>query len=68
MDITRSSVDTVEGPQEWFTGDVCIDAVAAAPAPTRFLVHLALNEVDAEHPAADWGAHVTDAEYGAARA
>ena len=34
--------------------------------PSRFMVHLALNEVDADHPdAADWGEHVTDAEYAA---
>ena len=34
--------------------------------PNRFMAHLALNEVDAEHPAADWGDKVTDAEYAAA--
>jgi quercetin dioxygenase-like cupin family protein len=132
MEITRSASDTAKGPAEWFTGDVYIDAVAAAQAParaqanlvhftpgartawhthalgqtiyvtegvgrcqrrggpvetirpgdrvffapgedhwhgaapTRFMAHLALNEVDAEHPAAaDWGDHVTDAEYAA---
>ena len=27
------------------------------------MVHLALNEVDDEQPAAHWGEHVTDAEY-----
>jgi len=27
--ITRSSLDTVKGPNDWFTGDVYIDAVAA---------------------------------------
>ena len=31
MQITRSSIDTVKGPADWFTGDVYIDAVAAAP-------------------------------------
>ncbi len=31
--------------------------------PTRLMVHLALNEVDAEHPAAHWGDKVTDEEY-----
>jgi quercetin dioxygenase-like cupin family protein len=132
MDITRSSVDTAKGPAEWFTGDVYIDAVAAASTPARmqanlvhftpgartawhthplgqtiyvtegvglcqrrggpvetirpgdrvffvpdedhwhgatagrFMAHLALNEVDADHPAAHWGEQVTDAEYGAA--
>jgi quercetin dioxygenase-like cupin family protein len=35
-------------------------------APTRFMAHLAIVEVDDEgHPAA-WGEHVTDEEYGAA--
>ena len=27
------------------------------------MVHLALNEVDDEHPAAHWGEHVTDADH-----
>jgi quercetin dioxygenase-like cupin family protein len=43
LQITRSSGDTVKGPAEWFTGDVYIDAVAAAPAPSRVgagLVHV----------------------------
>jgi quercetin dioxygenase-like cupin family protein len=31
--------------------------------PTRLMVHLALNEVDDDHDAAHWGAHVTDEEY-----
>lgn len=42
MQITRSSIDTAKGPAEWFTGDVYIDALAAAPAPARLqaaLVH-----------------------------
>ncbi len=30
MQITRSSIDTQKGPADWFTGDVYIDAVAAA--------------------------------------
>jgi quercetin dioxygenase-like cupin family protein len=35
-------------------------------APTRFMAHFAIVEVDDEgHPAA-WGEHVTDEEYGAA--
>ena len=35
-------------------------------APNRFMVHIALNEVDEDHPnAADWGEHVTDDEYAA---
>jgi len=42
MQITRSSIDTAQGPADWFTGDVYIDQVAAAPAPARVqaaLVH-----------------------------
>ena len=31
MQVTRSSVDTAKGPGDWFTGDVYIDPVAAAP-------------------------------------
>ena len=132
MDITRSGIDTAKAPEAYFTGDVYIDAVAAAPepgrtvanlvhftpgartawhthplgqtifvtegvglcqrrggpietirpgdrvffapgedhwhgaAPNRFMAHLALNEVDAGHVAADWGDKVTDEEYRAA--
>jgi quercetin dioxygenase-like cupin family protein len=134
MQITHSSIDTVKGPADWFTGDVYIDPVAAAPppgrvqanlvhftpgartawhthplgqtiyvtegvglarrrggpieviragdrvffapdenhwhgaAPNRFMVHLALNEVDDGHVAAHWGEKVTDGEYAAAPA
>ena len=35
MQITRNSIETVPGPTDWFTGDVYIDAVAAAPQPAR---------------------------------
>ena len=35
MEITRSGIDTAKGPDDWFTGDVYIDAVAAASAPAR---------------------------------
>ena len=37
-------------------------------APNRFMVHLALNEVDEQHVAAEWGDKVTDDEYAAAPA
>ena len=48
MQITRSSVATVKGPADWFTGDWghhplagdYIDAVAAAPAPSRVSANL----------------------------
>ena len=35
MQITRNSLDTNPGPKDWFTGQVYIDPVAAAPAPAR---------------------------------
>jgi quercetin dioxygenase-like cupin family protein len=34
-------------------------------APTRFMTHLAMLEVDHDGNGATWGAHVTDEEYGA---
>jgi quercetin dioxygenase-like cupin family protein len=37
-------------------------------AATRFMTHIAMLEVDQDGNAANWGAHVTDAEYGAAPA
>ncbi len=37
-------------------------------APTRFMTHLAMLQVDEEGNSATWGAHVTDQEYGAAPA
>ena len=132
MEITRSGSDTVKGPDDWFTGDVYIDAVAAPRPParaqanlvhftpgartawhthplgqtiyvtegigvcqrrggpielirpgdrvffepdedhwhgataSRFMVHLALNEVDQDHPAVNWGDEVSEAQYAAA--
>jgi len=129
MQITRSSIDTIPGSAEWFTGAVYIDAVAApvAPsrvnaasvhftpgartawhthpngqtifvlegegrcqrrggpvetirpgdrvyfepgeehwhgaAPTRFMAHIAMQEVDDEGNAASWGKHVSEDEY-----
>src|SRR4029079_13939531 len=35
MEITRSSVETRNGPSDWFTGDVYIDAVAAPSHGSR---------------------------------
>ncbi|MFE5793929.1 cupin domain-containing protein [Streptomyces sp. NPDC056503] len=40
MQIARSSIDTAKGPADWLTGDVPIDAVAAAPAPARVTANL----------------------------
>lgn len=131
MEITRSGLDTAQGPDDWFTGDVYIDPIAAAPAPARvqanlvhftpgartawhthplgqtifvtegiglvqrrggplqrigpgdrvwfapdedhwhgaapnrLMVHIALNEVDDGHVAANWGEQVSDDEYSA---
>lgn len=50
------------------------DRVAFAPgeehwhgaAPDHLMVHLAMAEVDARGVSADWGSHVSDAEYAAA--
>ena len=35
MQITRNSLDTAAGPEDWFTGSVYIDAVAAPSAVSR---------------------------------
>ena len=35
MQITRSSIDTMAGPSEWFTGAVYVDAVAAPSGASR---------------------------------
>ena len=40
MEITRSGIETGRGPAEWFTGDVYLDVVAAAPAPGRVRANL----------------------------
>ena len=37
-------------------------------APSRFMTHIAIQEVDEEGNPATWGDHVTDEEYGAAPA
>jgi quercetin dioxygenase-like cupin family protein len=132
MQITRNSLDTAAGPEDWFTGSVYVDAVAApsaasrlsassvhftpgartawhthpngqtiwvleglglcqrrggpievirpgdrvffepgeehwhGAAPTRFMAHLAMVEVDDGGTSANWGDHVSDAEYAAA--
>jgi len=134
MQITRNSPATVAGPEDWFTGSVYIDPVAApedgsrlsasnvhftpgartawhthpngqtiwvtegvgyaqrrggpievirpgdrvffepgeehwhGAVATRFMVHLAMLEVGDDGAPASWGAHVSDAEYGAAPA
>ena len=132
MQITRNSLDTAAGPEDWFTGSVYIDSVAApsnrsrlsassvhftpgartawhthpngqtiwvtegiglcqrrggpveiicpgdrvffepgedhwhGAAPTRFMTHIAMLEVDDEGTPAAWGDHVSDEEYAAA--
>jgi quercetin dioxygenase-like cupin family protein len=35
MEITRSTVETMAGPSDWFTGKVYVDAVAAPSGPSR---------------------------------
>ena len=36
MQITRSDIDTMKGPADWFTGDVYIDGVAAPAGSSTF--------------------------------
>jgi quercetin dioxygenase-like cupin family protein len=134
MQVTKSSIETVHGPSDWFTGAVYLDAVAVpsdrsrifassvhftpgartawhthpngqtifvtegvglvqrrggsvevigpgdrvffepgeehwhGAAPKRFMVHIAMLEVDEEGNSATWGDQVTDAEYALAPA
>jgi quercetin dioxygenase-like cupin family protein len=35
MEITRTRPETQRGPAEWFTGEVWLDAIAAATPPSR---------------------------------
>src|SRR3954467_12633214 len=35
MQVTRSGLDTQNGPADWFTGDVYIDTIGAREAPAR---------------------------------
>jgi quercetin dioxygenase-like cupin family protein len=35
MEITRNSLETAIGPDDWFTGTVYIDPIAGAPPPSR---------------------------------
>lgn len=132
MKVTRNSLQTNQGPSEWFTGTVFLDPVAApsgssrlsatsvhftpgartawhthpngqtiyvtegvglaqrrggaievirpgdrvffepgeehwhGAAPSRFMTHIAMLDVDETGNNATWGPHVSDAEYGAA--
>jgi quercetin dioxygenase-like cupin family protein len=52
MEITRSSVETMVGPEEWFTGIVFIDTVAGPSGPSRLAaaaVHFAPGARTAWH-------------------
>jgi quercetin dioxygenase-like cupin family protein len=83
MQITRSALDTGKGRSGFCQrrgGPIEVirpgDRVFFEPdedqwhgaAPNRFMVQLALNEVDAQHAAANRGEKVTDDEYAAAPA
>jgi hypothetical protein len=35
MRVTRNSLDTASGPDDWFTGAVSIDTIAAPEPPAR---------------------------------
>ena len=39
MQITRNTIESQKGPDDWFTGNVFIDAVAAAPPLSAAAVH-----------------------------
>jgi quercetin dioxygenase-like cupin family protein len=78
MQITRSSIDTQNGPADSFTGDVYVDVIAAPAASSTFaaaLVHFTPSACTAWHThphgqtifvtPVTWGRHVTDEEYGA---
>ena len=42
LEITRSSIETMKGPADWFTGDVYVDTIASPSPPARVaaaLVH-----------------------------
>lgn len=130
MEITRSSQETMLGPEDWFTGSVYVDYIAAptgssrvaaanvhfspgartawhthphgqtiyvtegvgrcqrrggrveeirpgdrvffepgeehwhGAAPDRFMVHIAIHQVNDEGSSVTWGEHVTDDVYG----
>ncbi|HEY0517383.1 MAG TPA: cupin domain-containing protein [Solirubrobacteraceae bacterium] len=52
MQLTRSSLETNPGPQDWFTGTVYIDVVAAPSPPSRVaaaMVHFAPGARTAWH-------------------
>jgi quercetin dioxygenase-like cupin family protein len=132
MQVTKNSIKTVNGPSDWFTGDVYIDTAAVpsgasrlsasvvhftpgartawhthpngqtifvtegvglashrggpievirpgdrvffepgehhwhGAAPTRFMTHIAMLDVDDKGNNATWGDHVSDEEYAAA--
>ena len=132
MQITRNGLDTAAGPEDWFSGSVYVDTIAApsgasrlsassvhftpgartawhthpngqtiwvleglgrcqrrggpveailpgdrvffepgeehwhGAAPTRFMTHIAMLQVDEEGNAATWGDHVAEEEYRAA--
>jgi hypothetical protein len=70
MQITRSSIDTQKGPADWFTGDVYIDAVAAAAGTSTFAaasVHFTPGARDESGSPVNWGEHVTDEQYAGER-
>lgn len=52
MRITRSSLETSQGPADWFTGSVYLDTIATASEPSRAaaaLVHFAPGARTAWH-------------------
>jgi quercetin dioxygenase-like cupin family protein len=52
MKVTRSSLETMVGPADWFTGNVYIDTIAAPTDPSRLsaaIVHFAPGARTAWH-------------------
>jgi hypothetical protein len=78
IQVTRNSIETRQGPGDWFSGVVYFDSVAAPSngsrlsassvhfTPGRFMTHIAMLKVDENGNPATWGDHVTNEEYAAA--
>ncbi len=63
MQITRSSIETQNGPADWFTGDVYIDTLAAPAGSSTFAAALVHFTPDASGSPVSWGEHVIDEQY-----
>ena len=72
MQITRDGIETAAGrsrSRSFARETACSSSPArttGTAAPTRFMTHLAMIEVDDDGNPARWGDYVTDEEYGPA--